>query len=101
MIDYKHCGGCCGIKGIAYLPDNPSSGEVRELKRLTKNLCYRDHSWVGRASFLVEVVINERQHRGWDQSLKEIGYKNVTVFRNTNSDNKVYVYHYYIPVEED
>lgn len=87
-----HGGSCCGIRHI-YGFDHSTVAELDEHIRELDNE-------VGQGNRLVEVVLSQRQvtgHRapagGWTAALAERGFRLVSRFNNSNSNNDCYIFH--------
>lgn len=91
-----HGGGCCGVSHIYRIP-RYSNEAVEELKNATKYFS-GPHTRTGGCR-LIEIVLTERKDKRWHEALIDIGYRVATKFRNNSTENILYVYHYYIPVE--
>lgn len=93
----NHGGHCCGVDhiyGFEYLRNRPVVGldagsqqRVDEFKRSVNNWKYHN------ASRLLEACLTDHQMVGWAPYLQEAGFKLVTRFRNSNSENTVNVLH--------
>lgn len=97
MVD--HGGGCCGIKHVF----NMDNTTAEELDRYLAEICTPANP-----NRLTEVVLSARQvgignsmlHRnpqtegGWPAILNARGFRLVSRFKNSNSDNEVFVFHH-------
>lgn len=120
----NHGGHCCGVKhilGFPYRPNDMTTGlsavsvsigaspEMAPGKRfypgpepqepggvrLDKLLDYIDKY---KTAHLVEAVLNKSIAANWKEFLEERGFKQVTEFKNSNTDSKLYVFHRVTPL---
>lgn len=90
-----HGGGCCGIRHIYNFDDEEVSYSSSGLKSLIQEDVKKYYQSTSTTwNCLVEAVLNEWQvELGWDDVLKEVGFKLVTKLKNSNSGNECYVFH--------
>lgn len=120
----NHGGHCCGVKHILGFPSRPdretaglsavsvSIGASPEMApgrrfypgpepiepggvRLDKLLDYIDKY---KTAHLVEAVLNKSIAANWKEFLEERGFKQVTEFKNSNTDSKLCVFHRVTPL---
>lgn len=99
MYHQTHGGGCCGMGHIYSMGLFEPTDEMKADKLSMLN-CYIeelqedliDDEIIG-DSFLLEVVINAAQRKGWGVLLTERGFKEVNSFNNNNTGNTCYIYH--------
>lgn len=119
-----HGGQCCGIKHIYGFPYAPTdtvaaitavkavmgagsemakgayfypNAEPKEeaIVRLKKLLAFVD---LHKTEHLVEIVLNDYVLKGWKTTLKKLGFKEVTKFKNSNTGSRLHVLHRVTPV---
>jgi len=91
----NHGGGCCGIKHVF----NMDNSTEADLDRLLREACPPDND-----NRLVEITLNSRQvaaredqrnpAEGWPTILARKGFRLVSRFRNSNTGNDVYIFHF-------
>jgi hypothetical protein len=111
-----HGGGCCGITHIVEFGPQPNEKSLRRFKELVNSFPDEQYEGVCRDGFegewvedgwdekwksngkkfscILEACLTDRQMQGWAPHLKEVGFKVVTRFPNSNSGNVVNVLHY-------
>lgn len=121
MQAYLHGGKCCGIKHIEGFPWRP--GDVLSAKKASKANTKHEGDYFMRSSIpfftdaapsetggerfdrivefikthrpqgVIEVVLAYYQLPSWQDFLFERGFKLVTKCKNSNSGNKIFIYH--------
>lgn len=86
IITSEHGGGCCGINHIHNIPTFTEKNK-KDLKNVTRGLKI-EH--IG----LIEIILTTRKSYKWHDAVKDIGYKEVSRFRNPKTGNTCIVYHY-------
>lgn len=102
-----HGGSCCGISHIysfpRFNPKGPGSANcitnADEAERRIRYLISKYWTDSSRRlsedkNRLYEAVLQNSQRAEWEPVLLKIGFELVTKFKNTNSGNQVFVYHY-------
>ena len=87
----RHGGLCCGIRHVHGFGDYDKSS-VADFKRATKDAF---HTGGRRSCTLVEIVLAEHQDERWHDEAINLGYVQVSKFRNYNTYNECTVYHKY------
>lgn len=90
-----HGGGCCGVRHISGM----DHGTEQELDELLAQVCPNDNP-----NRLTEIILSSRQiatlpdrrnpERGWPAILNERGFRLVSRFTNSNSDNECFIFHH-------
>lgn len=82
----EHGGGCCGINHIYEIPTFTEKNKEL-LKNETRGLI---NDQIG----LIEIILTTRKSYKWHDAVKDIGYKEVSRFKNPKTGNTCIVYHY-------
>lgn len=92
-----HGGRCCGVDhiyGFSYLRSRPVLGLDAGSKEIVKSFQDRVATWKrNNPSRMLEACLTDSQMMKWAPYLQEAGFKLVTRFRNSNSENTVNVLH--------
>ena len=111
-FEIREDGYCCGIFNIGGLyftgGDMFSKGKPlttsKLIQRFEEDLLQelahntRGDGYHSNAGYLITASINHRQEE-FKEFLELCGWSLVNQFRNSNTDNTVYVFHYYVPYE--
>lgn len=101
-----HGGSCCGISHIYSFPrfmpsgtdsryiKNADEAEMRVRFLISKYWADSSRKLTKDKNRLYEAVLEEKQRKQWEPVLLNIGFECVSEFTNTNSNHRVYVYHY-------
>lgn len=96
-----HGGGCCGVNHIASFSSTPHQGEVDSLIRYsptrTQDTCILKEIVLTKGQLYSKANValrgNVRGNYSWAEILEILGYKLVTIFQNSNSNNYCFVFH--------
>ncbi len=105
LITNGHGGACCGIRHIYSFPIVTATiAEKVEWIKVAVKACvnvYDENTDLYNLSshntdawqMLIEVVLIGNQLPCWQEALLEVGFKLISMFRNSNSGNTCYVFH--------
>lgn len=92
-----HGGGCCGVSHIHLFTGRPSDmpryGSPRGHTKEGQFKAALTSIRASRHSGLIEAILLPEQVRNWETVLLEAGFKNVKQFYNSNTGNRLNVYH--------
>lgn len=100
----NHGGHCCGVShmyGFDYDPNGHYTGMSRAAggdPRHTGEAQFKlavQNCRNSRAAGMIEIVLKRSQENQWKKIITEAGFEKVAEFTNSNTNNKLRVYHYY------